>query len=139
MVLQACITCLTILTGTPTLAPGTMHMHIHAISRHQGIGWPVAVLVGAKLILHLTANGLGEYGYFRDELYYIACSEHPDFGYVDHPPFSIFLLLLSRSVFGDSLFALRLLPALAGAATVLLAALMAREMGGGVLDRKSVV
>ena len=99
------------------------------------IGWPVVLLVCAKLALHLTTNALGGYGYFRDELYYIACSEHPAFGYVDHPPFSIFLLIISRNIFGDSLFGLRLLPALAGGATVLLAALTAKEMGGGVFAR----
>ena len=42
------------------------------------------VLALLTLLFHvLTAKG---YGYFRDELYYIACSEHLAFGYVDHPP-----------------------------------------------------
>ncbi len=99
------------------------------------IGWPVVVIIAAKLVLHLTTNLLGGYGYFRDELYYLACSEHPAFGYVDHPPFSIFLLISVRQLFGDSLFGLRLLPAFAGAGTILLAAMTAREMGGGVFAR----
>lgn len=91
----------------------------------------LAGLVLLKLALHLTANVLGNYGYFRDELYYIACSQHLDWGYVDHPPLSILLLHLSRFLFGGSLFALRLLPALAGAALVWMTALLARELGGG--------
>jgi 4-amino-4-deoxy-L-arabinose transferase-like glycosyltransferase len=70
------------------------------------------------------------YGYFRDELYYIACSDHLDWGYVDHPPLSIALLWASRALLGDSLQAIRLLPSLAGAAVVILAALMARRLGG---------
>ncbi len=85
----------------------------------------------AKLLLHLlTARG---YGYFRDELYYIACTDHLDWGYVDQPPLSILLLWISRHLFGDSLFALRLLPALAGAATVYLTGWTCRRMGGGRL------
>ena len=45
----------------------------------------VALIVAARLLLHLlTAN---RYGIFRDELYYIACARHLDWGYVDMPPF----------------------------------------------------
>ncbi len=84
-----------------------------------------------KLCIHLATNLFGGYGYIRDELYYIACSDHLAWGYVDHPPFSVFLLRLSRLLFGDSLFALRLLPAVSGAVTVTLAGLITRELGGG--------
>ncbi len=82
-----------------------------------------------KLLLHLfTTSG---YGIFRDELYYLACSEHMDWGYVDHPALSIGVLWVARHLFGDSLFALRLVPALAGAAMVLVVGLTARVLGGG--------
>jgi hypothetical protein len=84
----------------------------------------------AKLIIHLATNLSGGYGYFRDELYYIACSDHMAWGYVDQPPFSIAALWSSRLLFGDSLFALRLFPAFAGAVVVALAGLMTRELGG---------
>jgi hypothetical protein len=70
------------------------------------------------------------YGYFRDELYYIACSNHLAFGYVDQPPLSIAILWINRLFLGDSLGALRFLPALVGAIVVLLAALMTRKLGG---------
>ena len=87
------------------------------------------VLFGAvALLVHLLTNG--RYGYFRDELYYLACARHLAFGYVDQPPLSILLLRLSEALFGDSLFAIRVLPALAGAATVALTGLIARELGG---------
>ena len=82
----------------------------------------------AALLVHLLTNG--RYGYFRDELYYIACGRHLDFGYVDQPPLSILLLRLSQLLLGDSLFAIRLLPALAGAAIVALTGMIAREIGG---------
>ncbi|MGB6993692.1 MAG: glycosyltransferase family 39 protein, partial [Thermoanaerobaculia bacterium] len=89
---------------------------------------PLLVFPAAKLLIHLlTAQG---YGYFRDELYYLACADHLAFGYVDQPPLSIFLLWLVRSLFGDSVFALRLLPAVAGAVTVWLVGLITRELGG---------
>ncbi len=91
----------------------------------------LAFLALVKLLVHLGTNLFGGYGIFRDEFYYIACSKHLAWGYVDQPPFSIALLWLNRQLFGDSLFALRLLPAVAGAFTVLLAGLIARKLGGG--------
>jgi len=83
----------------------------------------------AKIALHLTA--ITRYGYFRDELYYLASTEHLAWGYVEHPPLSIALLALVRAAFGDSLIALRAVPALAGATTVVLTGLIARQLGGG--------
>jgi hypothetical protein len=71
------------------------------------------------------------YGFFRDELYYLASAEHLGFGYVDHPPLIGLIAWLVRSTLGDSLFAVRLLPAIAHAVAVGLAARLAREMGGG--------
>lgn len=88
-----------------------------------------------KLTFHLAVNALSAYGYFRDEFYYLACSDRLDWGFVDHPPLSIAILSLSRAILGDSLVAIRFLPALAGAGTVYLAGLMARELGGGTLAR----
>jgi 4-amino-4-deoxy-L-arabinose transferase-like glycosyltransferase len=87
------------------------------------------VLALLQLVLQMLFHE--NYGYFRDELYYIACSNHLAFGYVDQPPLSMAILWVNRLVLGDSLHALRFLPALVGAAVVILAALMARRMGGG--------
>lgn len=83
----------------------------------------------AKLLLQLFTTG--GYGLNGDELYYLACSEHLDWGYVDHPPLSIFLLWLQRAFLGDSHLAIRFLPAVAGAATVLMTGLLARHLGAG--------
>jgi len=82
-----------------------------------------------KVAIHFLTNG--NYGYFRDELYYIACSEHLDWGYVDQPPLSILILKITRVLLGDSIFAIRLPVVLVGAACVFLTGLMARELGGG--------
>jgi hypothetical protein len=81
-----------------------------------------------KLLIHLFANR--GYGYFRDELYFLACGEHLDWGYVDHAPMVALVAKSSRAILGDSLSAIRFLPALAGAVKVLLTGLMVREFGG---------
>lgn len=84
----------------------------------------------ACFLLHVIVNLNGAYGFFRDELYYLACSDHLAFGYVDQPPFSLYILKLSRIVFGDSLTAIRLIPAAMHAGTAVIGGLLAREMGG---------
>ena len=84
-----------------------------------------------KLALHAFA--ILRYGWFRDELYYVACSKHLAWGYVDHPPLSIALLAASRALLGDSLVALRTLPALAGAVGIVVIGLLVRALGGGRL------
>jgi hypothetical protein len=100
----------------------------NAQSRFTSASSIVLYLAGAKLLLHiLTAT---RYGIFRDEMYYLACAEHPAWGYVDHPPVAVFIAWIARHLFGHSLPGLRLFPALAGAALVWLTARLAREMGG---------
>ena len=96
---------------------------------------PAIVLypAAAKFLLHIFTAG--RYGIFRDELYYLACAEHLDWGYVDQPPMVALAAWLARNisnhVFGGSLLGLRLLPALAGAALIWLTGKVTREMGGG--------
>jgi hypothetical protein len=85
-------------------------------------------IVTTKLLVHLHASR--NYGYFTDELYYIACSDHLDWGYVDQPPLVALITKIARLLFGDSLQAIRFFSALAGAAKVLLTAIIARELGG---------
>jgi hypothetical protein len=97
----------------------------------QAIIIVISVLSLIKLLIHLGTNAFASYGIFRDELYYIACSSRLALGYVDQPPFSIYLLSLSRQIFGESLFAIRLFPALAGAFTVFMTGLLVRKIGGG--------
>ncbi|MBL8148382.1 MAG: glycosyltransferase family 39 protein [Blastocatellia bacterium] len=84
-----------------------------------------------KLVVHLIFNR--GYGYFRDELYFLACGEHLDWGYADHAPMIALVSYVSRALFGDSLSAIRLLPALAGACKVFLTGLFVKELGGSRL------
>jgi len=93
-----------------------------------GAGGIVLIIAAAKLIVHLYGDH--RYGYFTDELYYIACSDHLDWGYVDQPPLVAVILKLSRALLGDSLQAIRFLAAVAGAALVLFTGAIARELGG---------
>ena len=82
------------------------------------------------LLYHLLTSTLSGYGYFIDELYYISCSKRLAFGYVDHPPLSILVLAMSRWILGDSLPALRFLPALALATSVFMTGMITHRLGG---------
>jgi hypothetical protein len=88
----------------------------------------VLCITAIKFFVHLYAGR--RYGYFVDELYYLACSRHLAWGYVDQPPLIAVITRLARALLGDSLPALRFFPAVAGAAEVALTAAIARELGG---------
>jgi len=90
---------------------------------------PVGVFAFVKLSLHLAFAA--NYGWHIDELYFLASSRHLDWGYVDYPPLTPLLARLDQALFPGSLVALRALPALAGAALIVLTALIARELGAG--------
>jgi hypothetical protein len=83
-------------------------------------------------VIHLIANLIGGYGIFRDELYYIACANHPDIGYVDHPPLSIWILSAWKFVFGATLFSIRFLPALCSGIATFIIGTLARDFGGSM-------
>src|SRR5450755_1312625 len=89
------------------------------------------VLIGlcaAKLLLHIFTS-LRHYGYFRDELYYLDMGRHLDWGYVDAAPL-VAVYAKAALLMGGSLAALRIIPALAGAALIALTMLISRELGG---------
>jgi hypothetical protein len=101
-----------------------------------GVGEPalsatlmLAGLAAAKVLLQLA--GVRHYGFFRDELYYLACGEHLAWGYVDQPPLIAFIAWLARHLLGNSIISVRLFPILAGAAVVFLTGILAHELGGG--------
>ena len=82
-----------------------------------------------RVVIYLVAAR--NYGYFRDEMYYLACGEHPAWGYMDQPPLIGWMAWLLQHTIGVSLYALRLLPMLAGVAIIVMAGLLARKLGGG--------
>lgn len=88
----------------------------------------LGVLALIKLLLHLLTNR--QYGYFGDELYYIAAGEHLDWGFAEFPPLVAVAANVSRWLMDNSLFTIRLFPAIAGALTVFLTGMMVRELGG---------
>jgi len=71
------------------------------------------------------------YGYVRDELYFLAAGRHLAFGYVDQPPLTPLLARLAALAGGNTLVALRAVPAIALAVLVMLTAAMSRMMGAG--------
>jgi 4-amino-4-deoxy-L-arabinose transferase-like glycosyltransferase len=74
-----------------------------------------------------------QYGFHRDELYFIVAGHRPALGYIDQPPFAPLLTRLATAVFGFSPTAIRVFPALAGGGVVVLAGLTARALGGRAL------
>jgi hypothetical protein len=89
----------------------------------------VACIAAVRFLFHMaTAN---VYGFFIDELYFLACGQHLAWGYVDMPPLTAFQAWLTRLLFGDSPWSIRLFPSLAAAGLVLLAGAIVREFGGG--------
>src|SRR5437762_2302423 len=85
-------------------------------------------LAAITVVVHLIC--ITQYGYFRDELYYLACGEHLDWGYVDQPPLIGLIAWLIRHTLGTSLFAIRILPVLAHASLVALTGAIAARLGG---------
>ena len=105
------------------------HAQMQESSREARLSpWVFVVAAIYFLMQLLTAT---RYGYFRDALYYLACSEHLDWGYVDQAPLIVALAWVARHTLGTSLPSLLFWPALAGSVRIVLTAAFARELGAG--------
>lgn len=89
---------------------------------------PLLVLAAARFVLHLLLNM--RYGFHRDELQVLDDARHLDWGYVPYPPLTPFLGWIELHLFGTSLTGFRVFAALAQCAAMVLAGLIARELGG---------
>ncbi len=82
-----------------------------------------------NLVIHLlTAT---QYGLQRDAYLYLAQSRHLDWGYYSTPPLLAFLIRIHTAIWGDSVLAIRLLPALAGTASIFIVGWLIRQLKGG--------
>jgi hypothetical protein len=93
----------------------------------------VLPLAALTLALHVVTNLVTPFGIHRDEFLYFAMGRHLRLWHMDFPPVIAILSEVQRFVFGDSLLAVRLVPAVASTVIVALAALLARELGGGAV------
>ena len=96
------------------------------LSRVQWAG--LLAVAAAVTLLHLLTNG--RYGFHRDELQFLSDARHLDWGFVAYPPFTPFVEHMGLAIFGLSLVGLRLFSVIAQAVVIVVAGLMARELGG---------
>lgn len=87
-------------------------------------------LIGVIAAIVLTALS-GRYGYHRDELYFLAAADRPALGYIDQPPLTPMLAKVSVTLFGNTPMGLRVVATIAFVVTIILVALIARELGAG--------
>jgi len=91
--------------------------------------WLIIILLFIiKLAIHLFTNT--NYNLHRDEYLYLAFADHLDYGYFSNAPLIGILACITQFLFGSSVFAIRLLPAIIGAVTVILVGVMVKELGG---------
>ena len=109
--------------GTTTADPSDVGVRT-ALAR-----WPVAAIAAVVGVLLLVTSA--QYGYFGDELYFVAAGHHLDFSYADQPPLVPFLALLADTIAPGSVTVLRLPAIAATIGGVVVSALVARDLGGG--------
>ena len=102
---------------------------VERAGRSSALG-PLLALAALTVAIHVAVNVWTPYGIHRDELLYLAMGRHLRLWRMDFPPGIAIVAELSRGLFGESLVALRIVPAIAHAALVVLAATIARAMGG---------
>ncbi|MFZ2490531.1 MAG: glycosyltransferase family 39 protein, partial [Thermoanaerobaculia bacterium] len=90
---------------------------------------PILAFAIAKIVFHCLTNGA--YGFHRDELQTLDDARHLDWGFVAYPPLSPFVARIALTLFGTSLIGFRFFAAVAHALAIVVAALLARRLGGG--------
>ncbi len=111
------------LPTTASLGAGIANLY-----RRADLAPAVLVIAGISFVVHVIFGN--NYGYFRDELYFLAMSHNPAFGYVDVPPLVGWIALIPRVLTGNALWAIHVISALVCTGTIVLTGLMARLLGG---------
>src|SRR5712691_6204196 len=88
----------------------------------------LVLVAAARLVLHVATNG--QYGFHRDELPILDDARHLDWGFVAYPPITPLIGRLELVLFGTSLVGFRVFSAIAVSMIMVLAGLMAKELGG---------
>jgi len=91
----------------------------------------IAAVSAGSFALHVFADRISPYGFQRDEFLYMAMGRHLRLWRMDFPPFIAILSQAERWLLGDSIVAIRFSSSIAAGLIVMLAALIARELGGG--------
>lgn len=118
-----------------TTAIPVSHQAVRGAERLRSILWLALLFAAIKLLIQIVGNVLAQrtgYGIFRDEMYYLVCGRHLAFGYVDQPPLVALQARLSEILFGhETMWSLRLISGIAGAAKVFLTGVLGWALGGG--------
>ena len=114
--------------GVAMPAASSLRAGITTLYRRADLAPVVLIIAGISFLAHVLVGN--NYGYFRDELYVLAMSQHPAFGYVDVPPLVPWITLIPRLLTGNALWAIHVISALVCAGTIILTGLMARLLGG---------
>jgi len=93
----------------------SLRARIADLFRCANLAPAVLIIAGISFLAHVLVGT--NYGYFRDELYVLAMSHHPAFGYVDVPPLVPWITLIPRFLTGNALWAIHVMSALVCART----------------------
>ncbi len=108
-----------------TIAPGHADMPRPALAVRL-----VLLIGGASLGLHLATALVTSFGVHRDTFLYFAMGDHVRLWRMDFPPLIAILARITAALGGRSVVGASVMPALASTALIVLAAVIARNLGG---------
>eukprot|EP01136_Pigoraptor_vietnamica_P041598 Opistho-1_new@14739 len=100
----------------------------HPQTTIQHLVWLSLLVASLQFLLRL--GSLSNYGFHQDELLYMALGDHLAWGFKETPPFIALVGWLSKNIIGDSVFAMRLIPALCSALIVYFTGRLTIALGG---------
>jgi hypothetical protein len=106
---------------------------MNKVSKINYVSITITLLALFFVAIHLIFSDNLEY--HRDELLYFSLGQHPAFGYATVPPMIGWVAWTMQNIFGYSVFAVRLFPALIGGLMIVLVSALAKELGGSGYSR----